>query len=128
MWMTCPAVCWDCQCTDGIGDSGQSAIGCVAEESACDQFCQDHGGSQSFECDLRPCVAIPAVSEWGITIMILLMITAGTLILTPRTGFWPLMDKLNGASPVMRVETRFTVSSSRKYARNRSSNVSEVHL
>lgn len=81
---TCPTVCRSCQCTDGFIDSGQSAIGCVAEESACDTFCQGNGGTQSFQCDLGPCVPIPAVSEWGLIAMTLLVLVAGTLILSPR--------------------------------------------
>ena len=86
--MTCPAVCWACQCTDGLTDSGQSAIGCVAEESACDQFCQAHGGLQSFQCDLGPCPSIPTVSDWGLLVMTLLVLTAGTLVLSRARARW----------------------------------------
>ncbi len=82
--ITCPAVCWTCLCTDGFNDSGQSAIGCVAEESACDGFCEGHGGTESFQCDLGPCLTVPAVSEWGLIAMTLLVLIAGTLILTPK--------------------------------------------
>lgn len=78
---TCPAVCWNCLCIDGFSNSGESAIGCVAEESACDGVCQGHGGTQSFQCDLGPCVAVPAVSQWGLITMVLFMLTAGTLVL-----------------------------------------------
>ena len=82
--LTCPAVCWSCLCTDGSSSSGDSANGCVAEESACSDVCQTHGGLQSFQCDLGPCVAIPNVSEWGLITMTLLVLIAGTLILTPQ--------------------------------------------
>lgn len=67
---TCPAVCRTCQCLDGFQQAGQSAVGCVAEESACDDLCLDHGGTQSFQCDLGPCVAACGgapdfILEWG---------------------------------------------------------------
>ena len=81
---TCPAVCWTCLCNDGFNDSGQSAIGCVAEETACSDLCQAHGGVQSFQCDLGSCASIPTVSEWGVVVMILLTLIGGTLILRPR--------------------------------------------
>ena len=77
---TCPAVCWSCLCTDGLSDSGTSAIGCVAEEIGCSDLCQAHGGLQSFQCDLGPCAAIPTVSQWGLVMMTLLVLTAGTLL------------------------------------------------
>ena len=54
---TCPTVCWNCLCLDGFQESDQSAVGCVAEEAACNDVCQGHGGLQSFDCDLGPCVA-----------------------------------------------------------------------
>jgi hypothetical protein len=82
--VTCPAVCWSCLCTDGLSDSGTSAIGCVGEESGCNDLCQAHGGLQSFQCDLGPCASIPTVSEWGVVVMLLLTLTAGTLILRAR--------------------------------------------
>ncbi len=82
--LTCPAVCWSCQCIDGLSDSGTSAIGCVAEESACSDICETHGGLQSFQCDLGPCASIPTVSEWGVVVMILLTLTAGVLISRAR--------------------------------------------
>jgi len=84
--MTCPAVCWACQCTDGLTDSGQSAIGCVAEESSCDEFCQGHGGTQSFACDLGPCVPIPAVTEWGLITMVLFLLAVGTVVLRHKAS------------------------------------------
>jgi Galactose oxidase-like, Early set domain/Kelch motif len=79
--MTCPSVCWTCVCTDGTSDSGQSAIGCIAQESACDAFCAGQGGTQTFQCDLGPCAVIPTVSEWGLIVMILAMFVSGTVIL-----------------------------------------------
>lgn len=78
--LTCPAVCWSCLCVDGSSTSAESAVGCVAEESACDAFCQALGGTQSFQCDLGPCATIPTVSEWGMIVMTLLALTAGTLL------------------------------------------------
>lgn len=83
---SCPVVCWNCQCADGFGDSGQSAIGCVAEENSCNDLCQAHGGLQGFQCDLGACASIPAVSQWGVLVMILLTSTTGTLILRPRVA------------------------------------------
>ena len=82
--LTCPDVCWSCQCIDGFSDSDQSAIGCVAEANACSDLCQAHGGLESFRCDLGPCASIPTVSEWSVVAMLLLTLTAGTLILRPR--------------------------------------------
>ena len=78
---TCPAVCWSCLCTNGLSDSGTSAIGCVAEESGCSDLCQAQGGLQSFQCDLGLCASIPTVSEWGLVVMTLLLLTGGSLIL-----------------------------------------------
>lgn len=83
--VTCPAVCVTCQCVDGSFTSGPSAIGCVSEEVACADDCQAQGGVEGFQCDLGPCVAIPAISQWGIMVMTLLVLTAGTLVLTRAT-------------------------------------------
>ncbi|MCH8148121.1 MAG: hypothetical protein IH987_09045 [Planctomycetes bacterium] len=77
---TCPAMCWTCLCTDGLSDSDQSAIGCFGPQKSCDEFCQGHGGTQSFQCDLGPCISIPTVSEWGLVVMTLLVLTAGSLL------------------------------------------------
>ena len=79
--LTCPAVCWTCLCADGFNDSGQSAVGCVAEESDCDALCQGHAGTQGFQCNLGPCVTIPSVSKSGLITMVLLLLTAGTVVL-----------------------------------------------
>jgi len=79
--LTCPAVCWTCQCADGFSDSSQSAIGCVAEESACESLCLARGGIQSFECNLGSCVAVPTVSGWGLITLVLVLLTAGAVIL-----------------------------------------------
>jgi hypothetical protein len=84
--LTCPAVCWTCQCTDGFSDSDQSAIGCVAEESACNDLCQAHDGLESFQCDIGPCPSIPTVSEWGLVGMTLALLTVGTIVLNRRRG------------------------------------------
>ncbi len=84
--LTCPEVCWTCMCNDGTSDSAQSAIGCVAEESACDGFCSGNGGTQSFQCDLGPCDSIPTVSEWGLIVLTLLVLISGTVILSSRAS------------------------------------------
>ena len=88
---TCPAVCWSCQCADGFIDSDQSAIGCVAEESGCSDLCQAHGGLQSFQCDLGPCASIPTVSEWGMILMTLLVLTAGTVVFARGRAQWEIL-------------------------------------
>lgn len=78
---TCPAVCGNCQCLDGFQESGPSAVGCIAAETACNTLCLGHGGTQTFRCSLGPCAAVPTATTWGVIVMTLLLLAAGTIMM-----------------------------------------------
>ena len=67
--------------SDFFAGTGEDAT-CVDGEFECNALCQGHTGVLSFTCDAGPCpVAIPAVSEWGVVLTLLLWVTVDTLVL-----------------------------------------------
>ncbi len=84
----CPVNCWTCQCLDGLSGSGETST-CVDGEFACNTLCQGHTGVQSFACAAGSCPSsIPAVSFWGMAVLISIVLLAGSLIMRPtaRSG------------------------------------------
>ncbi len=78
-------------CDEGeLGDCEIAGEGCVLTSRCC---CEFRGGEWSdpttTECDAPPCpplptCAIPTVSEWGLIVMALLALTAGTIVFARR--------------------------------------------
>ena len=61
----------------------------LGESSAVGQVCGDEMCDENEDCascpeDCEPCPAVPTVSEWGLIVMTLLLLTAGTIVFSRR--------------------------------------------